>query len=90
MTLVPYDHQQLDQLALRLLDLSARARSLASSSREQGLTLELNDRKSREWLERLEEWLLKSVQNQLLFAELILPYNIKAEAAYQLQESFSS
>jgi len=36
----------------------------------------------------LEEWLLKSVQNQLLFAELILPYNIKARVAHQLQESF--
>ena len=35
----------------------------------------------------LEEWLLKSVQNQLLFAELILPYNIKAEASPALQEN---
>lgn len=27
----------------------------------------------------LEEWLQQSVQNQLLFAELLLPYNIRAE-----------
>ncbi|MEJ0102364.1 MAG: hypothetical protein WDO19_31265 [Bacteroidota bacterium] len=38
----------------------------------------------------LEEWLLRSVQNQLLFAELILPYNIKAGAAYEFQENLSS
>ena len=38
----------------------------------------------------LEEWLLKSIHNQLLFAELILPYNIKAETTHQLQESFLS
>ena len=25
----------------------------------------------------LEEWLLPSIQNQLLFAELLLPYNIR-------------
>jgi hypothetical protein len=25
----------------------------------------------------LEDWLIQSIQNQLLFAELLLPYNIK-------------
>ncbi len=26
---------------------------------------------------KLERWLLQSIQNQLLFAELLLPYNIR-------------
>jgi len=37
------------------------------------ITAQLSVAESRE----LEEWLLPSIQNQLLFAELLLPYNIR-------------
>jgi hypothetical protein len=57
MTLERYDPDRLDALALRTLDLCARLRHLARTSREEQLTaVELHDRKALEWLEKLEEW----------------------------------
>jgi hypothetical protein len=32
---------------------------------------------------RLERWLLQSIHNQLLFAELLLPYNIRQAMGLQ-------
>ena len=58
MTLEPYDPDRLDTLALRLLDLCGRVRTIARESREEELErLELHDRKALEWLDRFEEWL---------------------------------
>lgn len=57
MTLEAYDSDRLDALALRTLDLCARLRNLARTSREEQLpAVELHDRKALEWLEKLEEW----------------------------------
>lgn len=57
MTLEPYDPDRLNALTLRALDLCARLRNLARTSREENLPgLELHDRKALEWLEKLEGW----------------------------------
>ncbi len=57
MTLQTYDPQQLDQLALRLLDLAAAVRGTACRSREHGITdLALHDKKALEWCAKLEQW----------------------------------
>jgi hypothetical protein len=61
MTLVPYSPDGLDQLSLRVLDLCARLRQLARLSRETELAeVELHDRKALEWLDKLDEWLLRA------------------------------
>lgn len=61
MTLQTYDPQQLDQLALRLLDLAAISRQMANRSREYGITdLALHDKKALEWCAKLEQWALKT------------------------------
>jgi hypothetical protein len=57
MTLEPYTPDRLDALALRALDLCARVRNLALTSRSEHLPrVELHDRKALEWLEKLEQW----------------------------------
>jgi hypothetical protein len=57
MTLVPYDPDRLDALSLRMLDLCARLRKLAQTSRDERLpAVDLHDRKALEWLEKLEAW----------------------------------
>jgi hypothetical protein len=59
MTLEPYDPTRLDALALRLLDLCGRVRSIARTAREAELpAVELHDRKALEWVEKLEEWVV--------------------------------
>jgi hypothetical protein len=57
MTLVPYSEAQLDQLALRLLDLAVTMRRMANACRDNtppGFTL--HDKKALEWLDRLDDW----------------------------------
>ncbi len=57
MTLKPYGPEKLDQLALRLLDLSGILRQMANNSREQDVAnLPLHDRKALLWLENIEHW----------------------------------
>ena len=57
MTLQPFDAARLDDWALRLLDLAATFRRLAQHVRDEELEgLPLHDRKSSEWLARLEQW----------------------------------
>jgi hypothetical protein len=59
MTLEPYDSTRLDALALRLLDLCGRVRSMSHATRDTQLpTVELHDRKALEWIEKLEEWMV--------------------------------
>lgn len=61
MTLVPYDPDRLDKLALRVLDLCVRIRKLANHCREEQLPpVELHDRKTLEWLDKLEDWLYRA------------------------------
>ena len=61
MTLEPYNPDRLDTLALRMLDLCARIRTMARQSRAEGVEqLDLHDRKAREYLDRFEEWLYKA------------------------------
>jgi hypothetical protein len=59
MTLEPYDSTRLDALALRLLDLCGRVRSISNATRNAQLSaVELHDRKALEWIEKLEEWMV--------------------------------
>jgi len=61
MTLQPYDADRLDQLAMRLLDACARVRKIAKLCRDEELDgLSLHDRKVLEWLEKLDDWILRS------------------------------
>jgi len=57
MTLANYNAGQLDQLALRLLDIAAIFREMAIRSREREIEpLPLHDRKAQEWCDKLEHW----------------------------------
>ena len=57
MTLQPYGPQQLDSLALRLLDMAAIVREMANRSREHGIAdLALHDKKALESCVKLEQW----------------------------------
>ncbi len=61
MTLEPYTPQQLDDLALRALDLASMLRKMAINMRvEEVPSLGVNDRKALEWIARLEEWCQKA------------------------------
>jgi hypothetical protein len=62
MTLKPYDAQMLDDLTLRLLDLAALLRRMATRSRENRINdLAIHDKKAREWIGNLERWARKSL-----------------------------
>ena len=61
MTLQTYDPEELDQFALRLLDLVATVRQMANRSRERGIAdLALHDKKALEWCGKLEQWARKT------------------------------
>ena len=61
MTLQTYNPQQLDQFALRLLDLAAIVRQAANESREYGIAdLPVHDKKALEWCVKLEQWARKT------------------------------
>ncbi|MBN2296058.1 MAG: hypothetical protein JXM70_26740 [Pirellulales bacterium] len=57
MTLQPYSPEKLDQFALRLLDLAAAMRNMASTCRNQQIeNFTLHDKKASEWCSNLERW----------------------------------
>jgi hypothetical protein len=57
MTLIPYQSDQFDRLALRFLDLAAVFRQIAQRSREDGIEqVAVHDKKANEWLANLEFW----------------------------------
>jgi hypothetical protein len=61
MTLTPYSPDQIDQLALRLLDVAGTLRQMANRCREndfEGYTL--HDKKALEWCAALQRWAHKS------------------------------
>ena len=61
MTLQAYDPDKLDQLALRVLDLSCIFRNMGSKARaDQPSRLNLQDRKAHEWISNLEQWARKA------------------------------
>jgi hypothetical protein len=61
MTLEAYDPDRLDKMSLRVLDLCCRLRQLAHKTREEQLgAVELHDRKALEWLEKLDDWMLRA------------------------------
>jgi hypothetical protein len=61
MTLEPYDSQELDRLALRLLDISGKIRSMSLVvSDAPHLAGGLHGRKARQWITQLERWAAES------------------------------
>lgn len=57
MTLTPFSPEALDELSLRLLDVAAAVRTMATKSRENGLVdFQLHGQKACEWLANLEQW----------------------------------
>ena len=61
MTLQAYSPTELDQFALRLLDLAAMVREMANRSRESGIAdLPLHDKKALQWCGNLEQWAQKT------------------------------
>jgi hypothetical protein len=57
MTLIPYQSDQFDRLALRFLDLASVFREIAQRSREDGIEqVAVHDKKANEWLANLELW----------------------------------
>ena len=57
MTLMQFDPEALDVLALRLLDIAALVRKMANDSRENDLgNFQLHGNKINEWLGHLEGW----------------------------------
>ena len=61
MTLQAYDPDQVDQFALRVLDLAAVLRQMANRSREHGIAdFALHDKKALEWCSKLEQWAHKT------------------------------
>lgn len=61
MTLQRYKPEEMDQFALRLLDLAAMMREMAGTIREHGIAdLPMHDKKAQEWCVKLEQWLHKA------------------------------
>lgn len=61
MTLEAYHPDQLDQLALRTLDLTSELRRMAVYCRKHGISsCPLHDKKALEWVARLEDWTHKT------------------------------
>ena len=61
MTLEPYTAQQLDDLALRALDLTSMLRKMAQTMRtEEVASFVVHDRKALEWMVKLDEWCQKT------------------------------
>jgi hypothetical protein len=61
MTLVPYDADRLDETSLRILDIAAKIRQMASLVRcEPGVELTIHEKKAAEWLAHLERWAAES------------------------------
>jgi hypothetical protein len=61
MTLVAYDADRLDETALRILDIAAKMRKMASIVRsEPDVELTIHEKKAVEWLAHLEGWAAES------------------------------
>ncbi|HEX4000039.1 MAG TPA: hypothetical protein VHX65_15915 [Pirellulales bacterium] len=57
MTLKPYNAEQLDQLALRILDISYQIRQMSvAKSNSPELELAVHEKKALEWIAHLEAW----------------------------------
>jgi hypothetical protein len=81
MTLIPYQSDQFDRLALRFLDLAAIFRQIAQRSREDGIEqIAVHDKKANEWLNKLEFWAEEARQR----SELAAMRNLGAKKAKEL------
>ena len=61
MTLQAYRPAEMDQLALRVLDISAQLRGFANDMRKNHMSeLRINDKKALLWCDQLEDWMQKT------------------------------
>jgi hypothetical protein len=61
MTLEPYDAQELDRLALRVLDIAAKIRRMSLEADEApSVAVGLHGKKARQWIGQLEQWAAES------------------------------
>lgn len=61
MTLEPYTPERLDELALRVFDLSGLLRKMSITMRTEAVaSLVVHDRKALEWIAKLEAWSQKT------------------------------
>ena len=61
MTLTPYSPEQLDSLALRMLDLAAILREMGNLCRDHDICdFMLHDKKAKQWCDNLDRWARKS------------------------------
>ena len=57
MTLRQYTPEDIDSVALRMIDIAAALRLMGKQAQEKGMCLiELHDKKLLEWLENIEHW----------------------------------
>jgi hypothetical protein len=61
MTLKPFDAENLDQLALSLLDIASIARNMAKLARDNKISdVALHDKKAAEWIQNLNRWIIRA------------------------------
>ncbi len=57
MTLIPFEPQEIDNIALRVLDLASAVRKMAEKARQNNIRqINLHANKIQEWLGKMEEW----------------------------------
>lgn len=81
MTLIPYQADQFDRLALRFLDLAAVFREIARRTRDERIEqVAVHDKKANEWIAKLEFWAEEARQR----FELAAMCNLGAKKAKEL------
>ncbi len=81
MTLIPYQADQFDRLALRFLDLAAVFREIARRTRDERIEqVAVHDKKANEWIAKLEFWAEEARQR----FELAAMRNLGAKKAKEL------
>ncbi|RIK82704.1 MAG: hypothetical protein DCC68_05570 [Planctomycetota bacterium] len=81
MTLIPYQADQFDRLALRFLDLAALFREIARRTRDERIEqVAVHDKKANEWIAKLEFWAEEARQR----FELAAMRNLGAKKAKEL------
>lgn len=90
MTLEPYTPRRLDELAMRLFDAAASVRQLSVRALSEGIdALDLHDKKTLEFLTRIEDWIHRAEAN-LQFAARRAQGARRAKAAVQQADGTSS
>lgn len=64
MTLNRYDADDLDEVAMAILDVASNVRNMSKICRTTAIRdVQINDRKAREWIEKLNDWSRKALSD---------------------------